>query len=61
MCLPWSFCAWYSGNIYGASIGQYFPYAPIFWLVPVVTLVLSFFNIGCPKLPADYAEEAEEV
>lgn len=61
MCLPWSFCAWYSGNIYGASIGQYFPYAPIFWLVPAVTLVLSFFNIGCPKLPADYAEEAEEV
>lgn len=56
MCLPWSFCAWYSGNIYGATLGQFFPYAPLFWLVPVVTVILSFLKIGCPKLPEGYAE-----
>ena len=50
MCLPWSFCAVYSGDIYGATLGQYFPYAPLFWLVPVIVVGLSFFGIGCPKL-----------
>ena len=60
MCLPWSFCAWYSGNIYGATLGQYFPYAPLFWLVPLVVVVLSFFGIGCPKLPEEETVSTEK-
>lgn len=59
MCLPWSFCAWYSGNIYGATLGQFFPYAILFPLVPIVCVVLSFVGVGNPKLPADYAVEKE--
>lgn len=51
MCLPWSFCAWYSGNLYGVTLGQFFPYAILFWLVPVAVVVLSFIGIGNPKLP----------
>lgn len=50
MSLPWSFCAWYSGNVYGVTLGQYLPYAILFWLVPVVVVLLSILGIGNPKL-----------
>ncbi|HCS73744.1 MAG TPA: hypothetical protein DIW17_07705 [Clostridiales bacterium] len=55
MSLPWSFCAWYSGNVYGVTLGQYFPYAILFWLVPVVVVVLSLLGIGNPKLKENAA------
>lgn len=49
MVLPWSFCAWYSGNIYGATIGQVLPYYVLFWGMPIVTIILSFFGKGIAK------------
>lgn len=55
MCLPWSFCAWYSGNVYGVSLGAFFPYAILFPLVPIVIVIMSFLGFGNEKLPADYA------
>ncbi|MDO4312286.1 MAG: Na+/H+ antiporter NhaC family protein [Eubacteriales bacterium] len=50
LCLPWSFCAFYSGNVYGVTIGQFFPYAILFPLVPILVVVLSFLGIGNEKL-----------
>lgn len=50
LCLPWSFCAFYSGNVYGVTIGQFFPYAILFPLVPIMVVVLSFLGIGNKKL-----------
>lgn len=50
LCLPWSFCAFYSGNVYGVTIGQFFPYAILFPLVPLMVVVLSFLGIGNRKL-----------
>lgn len=49
LMLPWSFCAWYSGNIYGASIGQVIPYYVLFWGMPIVTIILSVFGKGIVK------------
>ena len=50
MFLPWSFCAYYSGNVYGVTIGQFIPYAILFPLMPIIVVVLSFLGIGNKKL-----------
>ena len=50
MCLPWSFCANFSGSLYGATLGQFLPYAILFWLIPLIILIRSMFGIGVPKL-----------
>lgn len=55
LCLPWSFCAFYSGNVYGVTIGQFFPYAILFWLVPLMVVLLSFFGIGNKKIEKEAA------
>lgn len=53
MYLPWSFCAWYSATIYGVSVGDYVPYAIMFWAIPAVGLILSALGIGNTKLQPD--------
>lgn len=46
---PWSFLAIYMGIICGVSVLDFAPYAVLFWLVPLVIIVLSFIGIGNKK------------
>jgi len=54
---PWSFLAVYMGIICGVPVLDFAKYAVLFWLVPVVIIVLSFLGIQNTKLSADYKEK----
>lgn len=45
MCLPWSFCADYSANIYGVRVFEYVPYSLWFLILPVMVLVFRFIEM----------------
>lgn len=47
---PWSFMAIYLASSLGVTPIQYIPYAALFYLVPVVILVLTFIGFGNKKL-----------
>jgi NhaC family Na+:H+ antiporter len=47
---PWSFLAVYMGIICGVPVLEFIKYAVLFWLVPVVIIILSFIGIGNEKI-----------
>lgn len=59
MFLPWSFCGWFSANLFGVDQIAYMKYLVFFWLVPVASIVLSFFKIGFPKMTEEEAARFE--
>ena len=54
---PWSFLAIYVGFMCGVTVMQFMGFALLFWLTPIVVIVLAFLGIGNKKLtPEEYAE-----
>ena len=52
----WSFLAIYMAAICGVSVLDFAPYAVLFWILPIVIIVLSFLGIGNKKLQTVKAE-----
>lgn len=47
---PWSFLAVYMSLICGVPVLEFAKYAVLFWLVPIIIILLSFIGIGNKKI-----------